>query len=319
MDIWRCTLETLNNSHLLVIGGTGFIGHHLLKAALIDGFQITSVSLNKPNAARFIDGVRYLHFDITDKSQIEKYIDEKYEYVVNLGGYINHLLFKDGGRHVIEAHFNAIQNLLEIIPNGDLKRFVQIGSSDEYGDAKTPQYEELREKPISPYSLAKVASTHLLQMLHQTENLPSVILRLFLTYGPGQNSDRFLPQIIRGCLDDTEFPTSSAEQLRDFCFVEDTVQAILHALVVPEAVGEVINVSSGEPVSIRTMIDKVCNYTGTGKPQYAKIPYRAGENMALYANVEKAEKLLRWKAVTSLDEGLQKTIDWFVYYSGPHK
>jgi nucleoside-diphosphate-sugar epimerase len=306
-------METLKNSNLLVVGGTGFIGHHLLKTAIAKGCTVTSVSLSKPTKGRFVDGVRYLHFDLTEQRQIEKHIDEKFEYIVNLGGYVNHQLFKDGGRHVIDEHFSAIQNLLEIIPNADLKRFVQIGSSDEYGNANAPQSEELRENPISPYSLAKVSSTHFLQMLQRTENFPAVILRLFLTYGPGQNSARFLPQIIRGCLDDKVFPTSSGEQLRDFCFVEDTVQAILQALVVSEAVGEVINVSSGEPVSIKTMIEKVCKYTGAGKPQYGEVPYRAGENMALYANVEKAKNLLQWETATSLDEGLQKTINWFAH------
>ena len=75
--------------------------------------------------------------------------------------------------------------------------------------------------------------------------------------------------------------------------------------------GEVINVSSGEPVSIQTMIDKVCEFTSSGKPQYGEVPYRNGENMALYANVGKAEKYLQWKPTTKLEQGLQETIDWF--------
>lgn len=301
----------MNTPHLLVIGGTGFIGHHLLKASLQKRWQVSSVSLNPPTKKRFVEGVRYLHLDLTDPLLVKESLGEDFDYVVNLGGYINHQLFRDGGRDLIETHFTALQNLLEALSRRKLKRFVQIGSSDEYGNAPAPQREEWREQPISPYSLAKVASTHFLQMLFRTEHFPAVTLRLFLTYGPGQDSARFLPQIIRGCLDDKAFPTSSGEQLRDFCFVEDTVQAILQALVLPEAVGEVINVSSGEPVTIRTMIDKVCNYTGTGKPQHGEVPYRAGENMALYANVKKAETVLQWKASTSLDEGLQKTIDWF--------
>ena len=204
-----------------------------------------------------------------------------------------------------------MQNLLETIPRQNLKRFVHIGSSDEYGNVPAPQHEDLREQPISPYSLAKVASTHFLQMLHRTENYPVVTLRLFLTYGPGQDTARFLPQIIRGCLDDSTFPTSSGEQLRDFCYVDDTIQAILQALVVPGAEGEVFNVASGKPVSIRTMIEKVCTFTGSGKPQYGGVPFRPGENMALYASVGKAEKYMQWKSTTDLDRGLQKTIDWF--------
>jgi len=296
---------------MLVIGGTGFIGHHLLKTAKNKCWQTTSVSLNSPTEERFVDDVRYLHFDMTDCDLVKKYLDEDFDYVVNLGGYIDHQLFREGGRDLIETHFTALQNLLEFLPRQNLKLFVQIGSSDEYGNAPAPQNEELREQPISPYSLAKVASTHFLQMLHRTENFPAVILRLFLTYGPGQDEGRFLPLIIRGCLDNNEFSTSAGEQLRDFCYVEDTVQAILLALITNKAVGEVINVASGEPVSILTMIDKVCKFTSYGKPQYGEVPYRNGENMALYANVEKAEKYLQWKPKTKLDQGLQETIDWY--------
>ena len=122
---------------------------------------------------------------------------------------------------------------------------------------------------------------------------------------------RFLPQIIRGCLADSTFPTSAGEQLRDFCYVDDTVRAILQAMTVPEVTGEVFNVASGAPITIRAIIEKICTLTGAGKPQFAKIPYRFGENMALYANVEKAEKILKWKAAVNLNKGLRNTIDWF--------
>ena len=71
-------------------------------------------------------------------------------------------------------------------------RFVQIGSSDEYGNIKAPQHEESREHPISPYSIGKLASTQFLQMLHRTEGFPAVILRPFLIYGPGQDNKRFI-------------------------------------------------------------------------------------------------------------------------------
>jgi len=304
-------VEILNNTHLLVVGGTGFIGHHLLRAALQEGCRVTSVSLNKPDTERFVKNVRYLHFDLADRVLVKNNLSENFDYIVNLGGYINHKLFLDGGRDLIDTHFNGLQNLVDILPRSRLKRFVQVGSSDEYGNAPAPQHEDLRETPISPYSLAKVASTHFMQMLHRTEKYPAVTLRLFLTYGPGQNAARFLPQIIRGCLDDAIFPVSAGEQLRDFCFVDDTVQAILQALTHSEGDGEIFNIASGEAVSIRKMIDKICEFTGTGKPQYGKVLYRPGENMQLYANVEKVENILKWKATTSLDRGLKETISWF--------
>ena len=304
-------METLNVPHILVIGGTGFIGHHLLRATQRKGWQITSVSLNPPSKERFVDSVRYLHFDLSDRSLVKKHLGKDFDYVVNLGGYINHQLFRDRGHKMIDTHFTALKYLLEILPRHKLKRFVQIGSSDEYGNASAPQHEELREEPISSYSLAKVASTHFLQMLYRTENFPSVILRLFLTYGPGQDTGRFLPQIFRGCLDDSAFPTSAGEQLRDFCYVDDTVCAILQALNVPKVDGEVFNIASGEPVSIREMIQKVCTLTRSGMPQYGVVPYRPLENMALYANISKAKQILQWEPTTSLDKGLQKTSNCF--------
>jgi len=304
-------VESMNSPHLLVIGGTGFIGHHLLKSVQQKGWQITSISLNPPPKERFVTRVNYLYFDLSNSGLVKKYLAEDFDYVVNLGGYINHKLFKDGGRNLIDTHFITIQNLVEVLPRNKLKRFVQIGSSDEYGNASAPQNEKMREQPISPYSLAKVASTHFLQMLHRTENFPAVILRLFLTYGPGQDAGRFLPQIIRGCLDDATFPTSAGEQLRDFCYIDDTVSAIFQALKKKEVNGEVLNVASGEPVKIRDMIEKVCALTGSGKPQYGKVSYRPGENMALYANISKGKKILQWEPRTNIDIGLQKTINYF--------
>ena len=304
-------METLNTLHLLVLGGTGFLGHHLLKTAKNKYWQTTSVSVNSPTEERFVDGVHYLHFNMTDYNLVKKYLVEDFNYIVNLGGYINHQLFQDGGRSLIETHFTTLQNLLETIPRRKLKRFVQIGSSDEYGNAPAPQHENLREQPISPYSLAKVAGTHFLQMLHRTEKFPALILRLYLTYGPGQDASRFLPQIIRGCLDNTEFPTSAGEQYRDFCYVEDTIRAILKALVEPEVKGEVFNVASGEPVSIRTMITKVCSLTSSGKPQFGKVLYRPGENMNLYADIKKIQGTLSWSPQVSLEQGLRETISWY--------
>jgi nucleoside-diphosphate-sugar epimerase len=303
-------MEEVNAPRLLVIGGTGFIGHHLLSAVRQKGWEATSVSLNPPTEERFVENVRYLHFDLIDRILVKNHLDEDFDYVVNLGGYINHQLFKDGGRNLIDAHFTTLQNLVEALPHRKLKRFVQIGSSDEYGNVPAPQCEELREQPISPYSLGKVATTHFLQMLFRTENFPAVTLRLFLTYGPGQDSGRFLPQVIQGCLNDETFPTSTGEQLRDFCYVDDTVSGILKTLTAPKVEGEVFNVASGVAVSISAMIEKVCALTGSGKPRYGVIPYRSGENMALYANISKAKKMLKWEPVISLEEGLFRTINY---------
>ena len=97
----------------------------------------------------------------------------------------------------------------------------------------------------------------------------------------------------------------------NFCYVDDTVRAILHALTHPEVDGNVFNVASGEGVAIRTMINKVCQLTGTGKPLFGEVPYRTGENMALYADTKKTKKYLSWEPEISIEEGLIKTIEYY--------
>ena len=119
-----------------------------------------------------------------------------------------------------------------------------------------------------------------------------------------------MPQIIRGCLSDVEFPTSEGQQLRDFCFVSDIVRAILRALESKVAEGQVFNVASGVPVTIRAIIDEVCHIVGMGRPQYGKVSYRPGENMALYADIRKTQEVLGWSPGVNLSEGLSRTISW---------
>jgi len=308
-------LEILVKPTLLVIGGTGFIGHHLL-AATKDEWEVTSISLHPPCSKRFVNSVRYVQLDLTDLDAVKTHLDGDYDHVVNLGGYVDHTLFKDGGQILIDTHFRALQNLISILSRGSLKRFVQIGSSDEYGNLPAPQREDLRECPISPYSLAKVANTHLLQMLNHTERFPAVVLRLFLTYGPHQHENRFLPQVIKACLADDKFAASEGNQLRDFCYVDDVVRAILLTLRAKNVEGHVINIASGTPISIRSTIEMVQKLAGGGKPNYGAISYRAGENMALYANTQKSRQLLNWSPKVTFEVGLKKVIDTIVECNG---
>lgn len=291
---------------MLVVGGNGFIGRHVCSRALGLGWEVVSLGLS--GAA--LRGAHGIAADITNVDALRKALgDTPFDYVVNCGGYIDHANFTSGGHSLIDAHFNGLLNLAKLLDRAMLKRFVNIGSSDEYGAMPAPQSESMREAPISPYSFAKVAATQFLQMMHRTESFPAVTLRLFLTYGPGQDQRRFLPQVICGCLENRSFPVSGGEQLRDFCYIDDTVQAVFAALQTDAADGEVINIGSGIGVSIRSTIETVCRIVGCGTPQFGILPYRRGENMALYAEVSKAATLLGWSTSVDLETGLQRTID----------
>lgn len=301
-----------NLKELLVIGGTGFIGRHLVDQAASHGYQPTILSLHKVQKREKISGVEYIVGDLCSQKELKNnLIGRDIEYLVNLGGYIDHSKYDKGGRETMMTHFLGVQNLIQYLDWNNLKRFIQIGSSDEYGGQSAPQDESMREEPISFYSMGKVAAGQMLQMLYKTEGFPCVILRPFLVYGPGQDEQRFLPQIISGCLREESFPASYGEQLRDFCYIDDIINGIFRALESSDAVGQIINLASGQPVTIKNMIKRVQKMAGSGDPQFGKVPYRPGENMALYADITKAKKLLEWEAKVDLDEGIRRTIEYY--------
>ena len=298
-----------SDNNLLVVGGTGFIGSCVSKEAVNRGFQVSIFSKNDCPLTKRITGVEYIVVDITNRERLFHVLKNKsFNYVLNLAGYVDHADYFSGGREVFKMHFYGTKNLINCIEKKSLKSFIQIGSSDEYGSNTAPQSEIQRELPISPYSVAKVASTHFLQMLYRTERVPIVVLRPFLVYGVGQSNDRFIPQVVQGCLNSNKFPVSFGEQLRDFCYIDDVVSAIFLALVSKNALGEVINISSGIPISIKKVIVLIQSLIESGNPQFGEIPYRNGENMALYGDISKAEKILGWSPSVSLVDGLKKVI-----------
>jgi len=297
---------------LLIVGGTGFIGEAAAKEAVKRGFQVTIISKNNCPKSRQLKDIEYISVDITNKNSLQLVLKDKiFCYVLNLGGYIDHANYSNGGSEVYDVHFNGTKNLVTYIEKSNLKSFIQIGSSDEYGANVAPQNESQRELPISPYSFAKVAATHFLQMLYRTESFPSVILRPFLVYGIGQDDNRFIPQVVQGCIDNNQFPVSFGDQLRDFCYIDDVVDVILLALVNKNIHGEIINIASGVPISIKEVIILIKSLIGLGVPKFGLVPYRNNENMELYADISKAKKILDWSPRVNLVDGLKKVIDQY--------
>jgi len=295
--------------HLLVVGGTGFIGYHLIAAAKKRGWKVTSVSLNHPKKYRFLDKVKYIKVDISNLNLLKKKLKKSYTYIVNLGGYGIHNSYNDGGKKIIDAHFLGMVNLTKIFTKKKINKFVQIGSSEEYGEIKGPQKENNQGSPTSPYALAKLACTNYLNMLYKINNYPATILRLFLVYGPVQDYNRVLPQVIKGCINNARFPTSKGNQFRDFCYVDDVIKAIFLCLKLRKTNGKIYNIGSGKPQKIKKVINKICKIIGGGKPQFGKKKLIRKENMNLYPNIEKAKSELKWNPKINFDKGLKIVIN----------
>jgi len=300
----------LRGTTILVVGGTGFIGHHFVRLAKTEGLEVTSLSLSRPGTERTVEDVEYIVSDVECQNSLrEKIGDRSFNYVVNFSGYIDHTPIEQGGDKVIRQHFLGLSNLITVINKGNLIKFIQVGSSDEYGGIPGPQKETDFPAPATPYAVAKLAATQFAQMLYRANRMPMMVFRIFLVYGPGQSPQRFIPQLVRGCINNIEFPVSEGKQIRDFCYVGDAISAIFWALDKSQCEGEVINLASGIPIRTKDVVSIVQSLTGGGVPIVGGLPYRNLESMVLYADISKAKQFLNWMPLTSLEEGLQKTIE----------
>ena len=111
--------------HLLIVGGTGFIGYNLALSAKKKGWRVSSVSLHKPKNHRYIYGVNYLKIDITNYKDLKKKLKGSFTYVINLSGYVQHSTFKIVRNKIIKTHFTGLVNLTKIFLNKKIKKFIQ--------------------------------------------------------------------------------------------------------------------------------------------------------------------------------------------------
>ena len=295
---------------ILIVGGTGFIGYHLAKKSLKKGWQVTRISTNPPKKIRYLTKVQYIRCDITNKNLLKKTIHNSFDYVVNLGGYVDH----SNKRKTLKSHYDGCKNLAEIFLKKTLLSFVQIGSSLEYGTSNSPQKENIKcnlKSIRSIYGKAKLLSSRYMINIFKKKNFPSTVLRLYLVYGPRQDTNRFLPITIKGCIKNKKFPCSKGDQLRDFVYVDDAVEAMIKALTNKNAIGQIINIGSGKPRIIKNVIEKVKKISKGGHPQYGKFKLRKFEIPKLYPNVDKAKKKINWRPKISFEKGLEITINSF--------
>ena len=295
------------NKKILIIGGTGFIGYHLSKKCIQKGWNVTSISTHKPRKIRFISKVKYVICDIKKKKKLEKKLSKNFNFVVNLGGYVDH----SDRKKTFKSHFLGVKNLASIFLNKSIQSFVLIGSGGEYGKSKSPHKEIHKGKPISVYYKAKLlATTHLLK-LNKTKKFPVSIIRLYQAYGPRQDFNRFIPIIIQSCLKNKRFPCSEGKQFRDFIFVDDVVDAIIKSLKSSKASGQIFNIGSGKPFKIKDIIKKINKKIKKGYPLYGKIKLRKDEEIKTFPSIAKAKKLINWRPKVSFQHGLQKTINFY--------
>ncbi len=293
---------------ILIVGGTGFLGKCLQKKCLSKNFEVTILSSSKKKVKKKNGQI---FCDISKKKELSKKLNNKtFDFVVNLAGYIDH----SKKIKTFKTHYIGCKNLADHFKNKKLEKFIQIGSSVEYGKIKAPQTEDKKigfSYLKSYYGKAKFKSTQYLLKLNSQKFFPCTILRFFLVYGPGQSEKRLIPFVVKNSLMNNNFISSSGNQLRDFLYIDDAIDAIMKCLKNKESNGHIINICSGSPVKIKFIINKICKKIKKGKPIFGKIALRPDEPLKLYSNYQKAKKLLGWRPKIKLEAGINKTIKFY--------
>ena len=294
---------------ILIIGGTGFLGYHISNYFLKKNYEVVSLSRNQPKKIRRLVNVKYLYSDISNKKKLVKILKPHLNsnYLVNVGGEINH----KENKKVYKSHFLGVKNLVNIFLKTNLKKFIQIGSSMEYGKIKSPQSESSISKPISVYGKSKLLSTNYLIKMYEEKNFPSIIIRPYQIYGPSQEQKRLIPFTISQSLNGYRFPCSSGNQFRDFIYVSDFVNCI--GMIIKKKIqgGQIFNIGFGKGIKVKNIIKIINKKIKNGEPIFNKIKLRKEEQRFLFPNISKIKKKIGWAPKIKLDKGIIKTIKFY--------
>lgn len=298
-------------SRVLVTGGSGFIGHHLIKALIDSGAKINVVSRKDIHLP---SGISLYKGDLSDPIFVNECIMKcNPTTIFHLAANKERSVLFSAFSRGIENNLTASLNIFEAANKLEgLNSIVVLGTAEEYGNNNCPFVEDMRELPVSAYSFSKMCVTKLCEVVCFLYRMPVVIMRASLAYGPGQSTDMFLPALIKSLIGNKAFPMTAGEQTRDFIYVSDLVDAIIKAAQSEKLIGRVTNVGSGFSVKLKDVALRVERMLGrSGMVQLGTLDYRQGEIMDYVVDNSKIKELLGWFPKVSLEEGLMRTINSF--------
>ena len=222
---------------------------------------------------------------------------------------------EEGASEFVTTNVEGTQILLDAIRETPVERFILISSSEVYGTAEyAPMDEEHPLNPRSPYAATKAGADRLAYSYYVTYGLPIVIVRPFNNYGPRQHPEKVIPRFITQALSDEPLTVhGDGHASRDWLYVEDDAEAI-EAIIeadVDAVAGEVVNVATGVDISVSEIADAVLEVLG--KPAFLKehVAERPGQVDRHIGSTEKADRLAGWRARTSFEDGLERTVEWY--------
>jgi Nucleoside-diphosphate-sugar epimerases len=308
-----------NKKRILVTGGSGFIASHLCNRLLNEGATVYITTkyfsiIDNIRLANIWNEIHPIEADLRNPDSLKKLKEIKPDIIYHLAAY-NHV--GDSFINISEAidsNCKGTVNLMESYK--EYERFIYISSSEAYGSqTNVPFSESMSPFPISPYAIGKYSGELYSKMMLHVYKLPIVILRPFNAFGPFQSPRAVIAELILKCLAGEDILITEGIQTRDFNYVENLIDGFILAGWKQEALGEIINIGSGEEISIKSLTMKIHKLANSKSHiQVGALPYRPTEIWRMFADNKKAKKLLDWTPNFTLEEGLIKSIKWYIDY-----
>lgn len=307
-------------SKILVTGGAGFIGSHLIDRLLREGLEVTLIdNLSSGNLKniKHHTGKKDFHFiqgDIRNFNLVKRTVKEA-DALFHEAAVLSWSNSWESLIHLNQVNVNGTLTLLKACLDSNVKRFIYASSAAVYGEiGLQPQHEDLTPKPISPYGVSKLSAEQYVQVFHKLYGLETVCLRYFNAYGPRQTYGPYSGVIINfiNRISNNKPPViyGDGEQTRDFVNIKDVINASMLALAKKSAVGEVFNIGTGVATRINELaetLQQIMNKTDI-KPIYADS--RPADIRHSCANINKAKKILGYDPKIPLRNGLGELVKW---------
>jgi UDP-glucuronate 4-epimerase len=309
---------------ILVTGGAGFIGSHLVERLLAAGHTVGILDdfndfydpqIKQANIAGFAKDVSVHHVDLRDDASVRNLFHrEKFEVIA-------HLAARAGVRPSIQhpqlyydANVTGTLHLLEAARVTGVKRLIFASSSSVYGASKIVPFSEDQHltQTLSPYAATKIAGEFLCSTYSHLYQLRVVALRYFTVYGPRQRPDLAIHQFTRHIHAGQPIEQfGDGTTRRDYTYIDDLIQGTLAALQYQGPLFDIFNLGESETIQLKDLIVAIENALGK-KAKINQLPEQPGDMPLTCADISKARKLLGYKPTTRLNEGLPRFVDWFL-------
>lgn len=295
-------------SKILITGAAGFIGSNLINTLLKQECEIAVI--NRSDNPNFKNIKKYIG-DICEYSFIEKSIlDFQPNKVFHLAGYKNRSSKIEELSSSLKVNLMGTLNLYQALTKvSTVESIIALGTTDEYGIQNSSFIETSIENPTSPYGFSKLCGTQLAKFFNKNFNLPVVVLRPTIAYGPFQANDMFIPSLINTLIVNKGFKMTEGNQLRDFIYISDLVEAMLLISENQNCNGEIFNVGFGESLMLKDVASTIAS--DLNKEHLLKlgsIPYRQNEVMKYATCIDKFCKKTGWIPKVSFKKGIELTV-----------